>query len=157
MNTLGERIKWARANAGLSQTELGQKLGYGDKAKSRISNWETNISSPSVEQLAKLCFILQINPNVLVPVELDELETAAQDYVRNRKISQLNAAGRRKADDYIDDLLAVDKYTIDANSAAGRKSNADIFDNDYLYNHPAFNKPTDPDDETAQKEAHDEP
>lgn len=121
MNTLGERIKWARITAGLSQTQLGQKLGYGDKSKSRISNWETNTSSPSVEELAKLCYILQANPNILLPVEVRALKVEAQDIARNAKICKLNAEGQGKVDAFIDDLLATKKYDASIDPATGKK------------------------------------
>lgn len=166
METLGERIKWARITANLSQTELGQKLGYGDKAKSRISNWETNTSKPSVEELAKLCYILQTPPNVLVPVELEDIKIETLDLIRNQKIKMLNVAGRKKVDDFINDLLLTNKYGIDIDPVTGQKlSNKstdisvehnyrELYGNDYLYHHPAFNEALAEDD---LKEAHGEP
>lgn len=38
-NTVGERIKWARARAGLSQSELGERV---EADASQVSRWETD-------------------------------------------------------------------------------------------------------------------
>jgi transcriptional regulator with XRE-family HTH domain len=60
----GERLTAARIRAGLTQAELGEKIGMSQRG---IANWEirTN-SSPNPEQLAKLSTVLDITVEELV-------------------------------------------------------------------------------------------
>jgi len=60
----GERLAAARIRAGLTQAELGAKIGMSQRG---IANWEirTN-SSPNPEQLAKLAQVLDVTVEELV-------------------------------------------------------------------------------------------
>jgi len=60
----GERLATARIRAGLTQTELGEKIGMSQRG---IANWEirTN-SSPNPAQLAKLSQVLDVSVEELV-------------------------------------------------------------------------------------------
>ena len=55
MNILGERVKELRKEAGLTQIELGEKLGVD---RNTIRRWENNENPPSEENLVLLsrCF-----------------------------------------------------------------------------------------------------
>lgn len=55
MNILGERVKELRKEAGLTQIELGEKLGVD---RNTIRRWENNENPPSEENLLLLsrCF-----------------------------------------------------------------------------------------------------
>ena len=53
---LGKRIKLARVEADLTQTELAQKIHAKQKS---ISRYETGDSVPSVETLVKLAKVLK--------------------------------------------------------------------------------------------------
>ena len=48
------RLKELRETLGLTQKELGQKIGYSQRA---ISNWETGITQPNIENLKQLADI----------------------------------------------------------------------------------------------------
>lgn len=60
--TTGERIKSARKRAGLTQKELGQKLGI---SASMIGQYETNIRTPKHGTILKLARALKIFPQEL--------------------------------------------------------------------------------------------
>lgn len=59
----GLRIKQLRKEAGLTQTELGRKLGV---VKQTISSWENNISEPNGDTLIQLSNILNTSPQYLL-------------------------------------------------------------------------------------------
>lgn len=50
--TIGERIREARKNAGLTQKELGNKIGV---SGALIGQYETGIRNPKIETLQKIC------------------------------------------------------------------------------------------------------
>lgn len=52
METLGARIRWARERAGLTQSELAEKVGVA--AGSRVSEWENDRRQPSAPVLMAL-------------------------------------------------------------------------------------------------------
>ena len=64
--TTGERIKAARKRAGLTQKELGQKLGI---SASMIGQYETNIRTPKHGTILKLAGALKVPPNDLYDVD----------------------------------------------------------------------------------------
>ena len=55
--TVGENIKNARKKAGLTQKELGQKIGLSYQS---IAQWENNLRKPKPETLQKLANALGI-------------------------------------------------------------------------------------------------
>ncbi len=63
MDQIGDRIKEKRKEIGLTQTELGEKLGVTDRA---VSKWETGESEPGVLTLAKLASVLEVSLDYLV-------------------------------------------------------------------------------------------
>ncbi|MDE5978205.1 MAG: helix-turn-helix domain-containing protein [Turicibacter sp.] len=58
--TLGEKIKIARINKGLKQSELSDLLGVRSTA---ISSWENNLSKPDVNKIEIMCSIFEVSPN----------------------------------------------------------------------------------------------
>lgn len=57
---LGEQIRQARENAGLTQSELGDAVGRG---RSTVYNWERQIADPSPPMLARVRRILDVDEN----------------------------------------------------------------------------------------------
>ena len=49
--TLGERLARLRAQAGLSQDDLAERL---DVSRQSVSKWENNVSVPDLDKLVKL-------------------------------------------------------------------------------------------------------
>ena len=71
--TLADKLKEARKNAGLSQTELAEKLCVSRQA---VTKWETGKGIPDVENLKVLSQVLDVSIDYL----LDEGE-ALEDYI----------------------------------------------------------------------------
>lgn len=56
---MGEKIRQARENAGLSQKQLAEALGLDQSA---VSNWETGKSEPTLHNLRRMADILGCRP-----------------------------------------------------------------------------------------------
>ena len=84
--TTGQKIKEARKKAGLTQKELGQKLGLSFQA---IAQWENDLRNPKFETLKKIADALGVNIDSL----LDE-STLAQieaNVVHPSLVDKINA------------------------------------------------------------------
>ena len=55
--TIGKRIKTAREAAGLSQPELGERLG---RSTTTVYRWEKDRTEPSVKTLCKVAAALRV-------------------------------------------------------------------------------------------------
>lgn len=66
----GNIIKQLRKEAGLTQDELGKKLGV---IKQTISSWENNISVPSTETLTTLSKLFGVSVDYLLGLSSDKL------------------------------------------------------------------------------------
>ena len=60
----GERLRFLREKAGLSQTDLAQKLGF--KRSSSVSNLETGKSPPDLKTLQKIVSCFNVNLHWLI-------------------------------------------------------------------------------------------
>jgi transcriptional regulator with XRE-family HTH domain len=60
---VAKNIKKYRERAGLAQKDLAEKLNINVSA---ISNYETGISSPSIDKLAIICDVLNVRPTVMM-------------------------------------------------------------------------------------------
>lgn len=56
---LGNFLKNRRKDLGLTQVDLGKKLGYSNGQF--ISNWERGLSGPPEKKINKLCRVLGVN------------------------------------------------------------------------------------------------
>jgi len=63
-SAFGERLRYLREKAGLSQTDLAKKLGY--KRSSSISNLETGKSPPDLQILQKIASCFNTNLHWLI-------------------------------------------------------------------------------------------
>ena len=61
--TLGEKLKEARKQAGLSQEQLSEKLGV---SRSAVAKWETNNGIPDVDNLKVLSKLLNVSIDYLL-------------------------------------------------------------------------------------------
>ena len=109
--TTGERIKAARKRAGLTQKELGEKLGI---AYQTLAQWETGARKPKAETLRRIADALDVtmmdlderfawqpdNEIRIIEPQEDELreEVKALTY-------SLNPKGLSKTRDYMHDLM----------------------------------------------------
>lgn len=94
----GARLKRARAEAGLSGTELGKGLGEAagkDASRQTISDWETERHFPSVRQLYLICLKVGKSADELLfghkdPFTDERMASAA------KAVGQLNAQQRQE-------------------------------------------------------------
>ena len=78
--TLGLRIAELRKAAGLTQGQLGEKLGYSDKS---VSKWERGEGVPDVYVLKKLTGIFGCSADALLGVQ--PVENGAEAHAQNRR------------------------------------------------------------------------
>ena len=98
--TIGEKIKEARKQAGLSQEQLAEKLNV---SRSAIAKWETDKGLPDVENLKAISQML----NVSIDYLLDD-GTSLDKAVIREPINLANyGKGRRKV---IKDRIAREKF-----------------------------------------------
>ena len=71
--TLGERITLSRKRAGLSQEQLGEKLGVSRQA---VSKWESNQSNPDVAYVAEMCRLFGVSSDWLLLGREERQESA---------------------------------------------------------------------------------
>ena len=72
---LAENIAFYRKQAGMTQTELSEKINYSDKA---ISKWERGIAMPDTSIMLDLCDVLGISVNELLSGEKINMENNNQ-------------------------------------------------------------------------------
>ena len=69
---LGERIKRIRTFRGLTQRELGLKLGYEERnADVRVAQYESGSRTPKTDLTNKLAEVFDISPQVLSVPDID--------------------------------------------------------------------------------------
>ena len=73
---IGKFIAACRKTAGLTQTQLAEKLGITDKA---VSKWERGIAMPDSSIMLELCKILDISVNELLIGEKKSMENNNQN------------------------------------------------------------------------------
>ena len=65
-SAFGKRLAEARQRAGISQAELGEKLGLSQRA---IAHWERRDSAMYPKQIAELCRILDVPADELLGIK----------------------------------------------------------------------------------------
>lgn len=99
MMGIGYRIKEARERLGLTQTELGQKVGVTGSA---ITNYEKETSHPKEQIIYKLMETLGVDANYLfqdcvnIPKELNNVTLAEFEYIQ--KYRELDSHGKEIVD-----------------------------------------------------------
>ena len=98
---IGARIRQARENANMTQTELAKKIGI---SNSRLSNWEKGLNRPDVDVVASICKALSISANSLLGIEFpynsDSLSPFEQKHIK--KYRALDQRGRDAVDATLD-------------------------------------------------------
>jgi len=121
--SIGQRIKAAREQAGITQVELGEKIGVSGVA---IMRYEKGTRQPRLEQLQAIAAALGVSVNFFLPpdewedsaltftVSLEELKSDLEQRTRNRNSprARVNSAmdhlpeeGQEKVATYAEDLL----------------------------------------------------
>ena len=138
--TLGERIKAARKEKGITQKELADLI---NKGFSTVQKYEIDVIEPPISVLEKIAEALEVNLSVLLdwnrPIDETDKELlkiypnfnpkygyisdmvngeypeeVKSNGIRQDTISKydsLNALGQKKANEYITDLSEQEKYT----------------------------------------------
>lgn len=124
----GEKIKERRKSAGLTQAALAKKLNV---STSVIGQYETGYRTPKFENLAKIATAIGCPVTDLIGGDDYQIPTAEEwasvyqqrvpdlsfETKDSREASallnyrQLNDKGQIKANEYIEDLLEIPKYT----------------------------------------------
>lgn len=86
-----EKLKAARKQKGLSQTELGKLLGVQAQT---IERWETGKSEPNLETINKLCEILDVPLYSLISKDVDYQLNYEEAFIVN-KFRELNDDGKQ--------------------------------------------------------------
>jgi transcriptional regulator with XRE-family HTH domain len=64
--TAGQNIKAARERAGISQTELAERIGT---TRQQIGKYETGTQDMTVERMLRIAAALGVEPNTLIKQE----------------------------------------------------------------------------------------
>ncbi|MCC0678221.1 MULTISPECIES: helix-turn-helix domain-containing protein [unclassified Clostridioides] len=105
--TLGDKIKSARKNKGLKQSELSNLLGI---RNTTVSSWENNSSKPDINILELLCGILDVSPNFFFNTDNKENITI-KELELIRKYRLLDNRGKDTINSLIDiQLSSSDNY-----------------------------------------------
>lgn len=122
--TIGEKIKLHRKDLGLTQTELGEKLGVKMNA---VSKWECgrvdDIPTSKIKALARL---FGVAPSYLIDDDRDAVIMAAPALPPRLQaladaLEELNEEGQEKLVDYALDLVASGRYIKSYQSSMGKK------------------------------------
>lgn len=109
--TTGKRIQQARKRAGLSQKQLGERLGL---SASMIGQWENDLRNPKAETLLRIAKALRVGIGVLAPEDIVTAYNAGYEAAISTKRSRA-AKDEREAQDAEDDTIALLLYFDDLN------------------------------------------
>lgn len=93
--TFGDKLKIARNEAGLKQTELAKRL---NTTGNTISNWENNVSKPDLDTLSFICGILHVNASYFLQATLPEDEVSIKELKLIKRYRDLDAHGKEMVD-----------------------------------------------------------
>ena len=72
----GEKLKAARIESGLKQSELAKKI---NTTGNTISNWENNVSKPDLDTLSYICGILHVTASYFLQATIPEDEVSISE------------------------------------------------------------------------------
>ena len=120
---IGENIRHARQKAGLTQKELGEKLGISQAA---VGQFESDKANPKIETLLKIATALNIQLSELVPMnnaldwtfeKIEEnrivREYSAIDMAIKDNLDKMNESAKKKVYNYTEDLVQNSKNWIE--------------------------------------------
>ena len=99
LNQIGQRIRKHRERSRLSQEQLAERI---DVSSQTISTAETGKKRLRVENIIKICEVLEISPDYLLLGEI-----SPQDLIiLSEKLSQLTPGQYRHLEDFIDSYIS---------------------------------------------------
>lgn len=100
MSTLGERIRKARENKEMYQSQLAKLCGVSSPGV--ISNWEKDLFRPDIDKLMLLCNALDVSVNYLLDY-YDHTESFSQEELDLiRKYRQIDERGASEVSKFLD-------------------------------------------------------
>ena len=103
---LGVRIARLRMRSGMSQSQVASMLHI---AQTTYSNYESGSHKIPLEQLQQLVLFYRVSYDDLLGSPAEDGGFDEQTMIS--KLSRLNASGKNKVMEYIEDISAIDKYT----------------------------------------------
>jgi len=97
--TFGEKLKKARINIGMKQSELAKVL---KTTNTTISNWENNVSRPDVDTVAYICGALQVKASYFFEAKIPDGEVSIPEYDHIKKYRALDSYGKEIIDLILD-------------------------------------------------------
>lgn len=91
--SLGERIRNARDNKGLKQSELAELIEV--KSAAVISNWEKDINKPDADKIIKLCEVLDISASYLLDYYGNATHLSFDEQLHIKKYHDLDEHGKK--------------------------------------------------------------
>lgn len=117
--TTGQLIKAARKKAGMTQKELGAKLGV---AYQTLAQWENDLRNPKLDTLQRIAAALGVPVQELISdweaVDKEEFKdvfiygkglTTPKDRI-DAALDRLNDEGQEKAAERVEELTEIPKY-----------------------------------------------
>ena len=101
---VGDKLKEARNNAGLSQKKVSDITGFSNTS---ISNWEKGVSRPDVDSFGTLCALYDVNPNDFFVEEKSEAKKKLESDIKiiERKLEGASDEKREQAVNIINSTL----------------------------------------------------
>ena len=115
--TTGQRIKTARKKEGLTQKELGEKLGI---TYQTVAQWENDLRNPKRETLQRIAAALGVSAQDLADewgvVDKEDSKKVYKEVPDFKEriasaLDKLNITGANKVADYAEDLTGNPRYT----------------------------------------------
>lgn len=97
--TFGEKLKQARTDAGLKQSELAKIIGT---TNTTISNWEKGVSKPDLDMLTYICGALKIKVSYFLQPILPDDEVSIPEFNMIKKYRDLDPHGKDMVDTVLD-------------------------------------------------------
>lgn len=113
---IGNIIQQRRKELKLTLEDIGNFVGVG---KSTVKKWESGyIENMKRDKISLLSQILQLNPVTFITGEITYLQQenisensiTDEEQIILKNYNKLNRDGKNKANDYIKDLVATNKY-----------------------------------------------
>ena len=96
--TFGEKLKQARTDAGLKQSELAKIIGT---TNTTISNWEKGVSKPDLDMLSYICGALKVRASYFLQPILPDDGISIPEFNLIKKYRSLDPHGQ----DMVDTIL----------------------------------------------------
>ncbi len=93
--TFGEKLKQARTDAGLKQSELAKIIGT---TNTTISNWEKGVSKPDLDMLSYICGALKVRASYFLQPILPDDGVSIPEFNLIKKYRSLDPHGKDMVD-----------------------------------------------------------